>query len=513
MERLFPGLETSTREVERISYSRDLWPRHHLDVREGTLGKHQPRGVVWPHTTEDVVRIVNIATQHGLPIVPFGAGSGVCAGVLPSADTIVIDMKRMNRTRALHPSEPSVEVEAGTMGLTFERALEREGFTLGHFPSSIGCSTVGGWIAARSAGQCSNRYGKIEDMVLALECVTGRGDVVTLHHRTHGPSLVPLIVGSEGTLAIVTAATLRLHPVPKTRVFMSYEFRTMEQGWEGMRALFQAGLRPAVSRLYDPFDAMLARNGNVKGDAKKASKIPPGLGGAVLRKLLMAPDALLTFSDTIGDRIFGPALLVLIFEGDEQSATAEAEAARRILDRTGTSSGEGPARRWLAHRYSVSYRQAPVFRMGLFSDTFEVAATWSNLRRLYHDVRKALSHHVFVMAHMSHAYPDGCSIYFSFAGTGKGSSDTWDEACRQTYDAAWRAGLEAATAAGGTVAHHHGVGRSKAPLLPRELPGVGEAFGVLKRAFDPQGILNPGALTAGDANVLMHAQTMHGGGA
>jgi alkyldihydroxyacetonephosphate synthase len=506
MDRLFPGSETSSRDVDRISYARDLWPRHHLDVREGKVGTHRPRGIVWPKSTEEVARIVKTAGELRIPIVPFGAGSGVCAGVLPSEDTIVMDLKAMKRTRALHRDEPSVEVEAGAMGLPFEESMEREGFTLGHFPSSIGCSTVGGWVAARSAGQCSNRYGKIEDMVLALECVTGRGDIVTLHHRTHGPSLVPLVVGSEGTLAIITAATLRLHAAPKERTFMSYEFSTMKQGWEAMRALFQSGLRPAVSRLYDPFDAMLARKGpvrpsshtsSIKGDAKKASKLPPGMGGAILRKLLMAPNALLTFSDTIGDHLFGPALLVLIFEGDEREATQ----ARAILDKRGKFSGEGAAKRWLAHRYSVSYRQAPVFRMGLFSDTFEVAASWSNLERLYDSVRKAMSKHVFVMAHMSHAYPDGCCIYFSFAGTGKGSADglvagdsAWEHACRQTYDAAWRAGLEAATAAGGTIAHHHGIGRSKAPLLPREIPGISDAFHALKRTFDPHGILNPGSL-------------------
>jgi alkyldihydroxyacetonephosphate synthase len=503
----FPALEVSERSIDRINYGRDLWPRHHLDVREGIVGKHQPKGIVWPTTTEEVAQIVRYAEAHSIPLVPFGAGSGVCAGVLPSPESIIVDLKKMSRTRALHRENPSVEVESGAMGLPFEESMVREGFTLGHFPSSIGCSTVGGWVAARSAGQCSGRYGKIEDMVLSLECVTGRGDIVTLHHRTHGPSLVPLMVGSEGTLGIITSSHLRLHPAPTKRAFASFEFKTMEHGWNAMRAMFQAGLRPAVSRLYDPFDAMLARKGSVKGVKEEAAAAPakksqddsgfaPGLGHAFLRKLLMAPNALLGFSDTIGDRIFGPALLVLIFEGD--AADEELARAAAILGRTGTSSGEAPARRWLSHRYSVSYRQAPVFRMGLFSDTFEVAATWSNLGKLYDGVRKALSKHVFVMAHMSHAYPDGCCIYFSFAGTGRGSG-TWEEACRQTYDAAWKAGLAAAVDAGGTIAHHHGVGRSKAPLLARELPGSIEAFAALKRTFDPKGILNPGALIPGGA--------------
>src|SRR5262249_5397318 len=147
--------------------------------------------------------------------------------------------------------------------------LNREGFTLGHFPSSILCSTVGGWVAARSAGQASGYYGKIEDMVAALELVTGTGEIVTLERRNSGPNLIPLVVGSEGTLGIVTSATLRLHAAPTSRAFVSWSFPSTEAGWDAMRRIFQAGLRPAVSRLYDPFDAMLARMGGVKKPREK----------------------------------------------------------------------------------------------------------------------------------------------------------------------------------------------------------------------------------------------------
>jgi alkyldihydroxyacetonephosphate synthase len=156
--------------------------------------------------------------------------------------------------------------------------------------------------------------------------------------------------------------------------------------------------------------------------------------------------------------------------------------------------GEGPARKWLQHRYSVSYRQAPVFAAGGWADTMEVAAPWSKLGALYDGVRRALGEHVFVMAHFSHAYPDGCCIYFSFAGSAS-PGKPWDEGCAETYDRAWPAALAAAIAAGGTLSHHHGVGRSKAPRLGSELgAGVG-VFAALKRAFDPRGILNPGNLS------------------
>src|SRR5690606_24485072 len=146
----------------------------------------------------------------------------------------------------LRPDEGVVDVGAGMLGIDFENELEAEGYTIGHFPSSILCSTVGGWLAARGAGQCSGLYGKIEDMVASIEHVDGRGEVATLHRRIQGPDLTPLIIGSEGILGVITAARLRLHRAPERRAFGAFSFRTMEAGWEAIRELYQQGLRPAV---------------------------------------------------------------------------------------------------------------------------------------------------------------------------------------------------------------------------------------------------------------------------
>lgn len=504
LARALPEVRSSDDAADRVAYARDLWPRHHLAVRAGNVAEHRPAGVVWPTSTEEVARIVRWAHDTRTPVVPFGAGSGVCAGVLPNERMIVLDLKRMARWRELDERARTLDVEAGHMGLPLEEDLNRRGLSLGHFPSSILCSTVGGWVAARSAGQCSGKYGKIEDMVLALECVTGTGKIVTLRHRTSGPNLIPLVVGSEGTLAVVTSAKLRLHPKPEARAFAAFSFPTTEHGWEAMRAMFQAGLRPAVARLYDPFDAMLARRGAVKKDGADSGGTP-GLGAAALRKLLRNPGAINELLEgSFGSAVFGGALLVVIFEGDAgggatEGPDADLAAARRILEPMKARwLGEGPAQKWLLHRYSVSYRQAPVFAAGLFSDTMEVAAPWSKLGALYDGVRRALGAHVFVMAHMSHAYPDGCCIYFSFAGTAgpaEPGREGWDARCETTYDRAWRAALAAAVEAGGTLAHHHGAGRSKAPRLSSELGDAGVAtVKALMRAFDPRGILNPGNL-------------------
>jgi alkyldihydroxyacetonephosphate synthase len=483
--------------ADRVAYARDLWPRHHMAVRAGNVAEHRPGVIVWPRTTEEVRSLVRWACAANVPLVPFGAGSGVCAGILPLENVVVVDMKRMSKWRRLDGHAPTIDVESGHMGLPLEEELGRRGFTLGHFPSSILCSTVGGWVAARSAGQCSGYYGKIEDMVFALECVTGAGDVVTLRRRAHGPDLVPLVIGSEGTLAVVTSVTLRLHRAPTARAFGAWSFPTTEAGWEAMRTLFQAGLRPAVSRLYDPFDAMLARMGGVSSQKKtSAAKAgAPGMGAAALRRILRYPRILNGLIDLAGGRALGGAMLVLIFEGTSETPSRHMDAARAILSRAGgKAEGEGPARKWLDHRYSVSYRQAPVFAAGAFVDTMEVAATWSNLPAVYESVRRALGAHAFVMAHLSHAYPDGCCVYFSFAGSAASGTGHWDAGCEATYDRAWRDALAAVGEAGGTLSHHHGAGRSKAPRLAQELGTGIDVVRALKKAFDPHGILNPGNL-------------------
>jgi alkyldihydroxyacetonephosphate synthase len=522
-----PGLRTSTDEADRLAYGRDLWPRHHLDVRAGRPPTTRPEAIAWPSSTDELAELVRWARREHVPLVPFGAGSGVCGGVLPQANALVVDLKRMARIRAIDAGGPHVEVEAGHMGLPLEEALGRAGFTLGHFPSSILCSTAGGWVATRSAGQCSGLYGKIEDMVAALECVTGTGEIVRLRRRTSGPDLVPLVVGSEGTLAIVSSATLRLHPAPTARGFGAWSFPTIEHGWDAMRTLFQAGLRPAVARLYDPFDAMLAKRGRVssgaaanarESDGKATDAGPdgrtgkggsgaPGRGGAALRAILKRPGALNELLHSrVAARLLGGAMLVVVFEGQGDAPRRSIEDARRLVEGSlrGAWEGAAPAERWFDHRYAVSYRQAPVFANGAFVDTFEVAAPWSGLPALYEAVRRALGEHAFVMAHFSHAYPDGCCIYFSFAGSARDAlgarGASWDDACEATYDAAWRAALKAAVAAGGTIAHHHGVGRSKAPRLRDELGAGVDVVRSLMGAFDPDGILNPGNLVPREAD-------------
>jgi len=495
-------VRVSASPVDRIAYARDLWPRHHLAVSDGRIAEHKPAIVVWPGSKEDVADIVRFCAREQIPLVPYGAGSGVCGGVLPDERTVVLDLKRLSRIRSLDAEGRVLDVEAGALGIRLEEDLNAAGFTLGHFPSSILCSTVGGWVAARSAGQCSGLYGKIEDMVASLECVVGEGDIVRFERRTSGPDATPLIIGSEGVLGVVTSARLRIHPAPAARAFGAFSFPTVEAGWEAMRQMFQSGLRPAVARLYDVFDSFIARLGSVRrkkhGSAEKKSLEErgegAGFGASVLRRILRRPGVLNRLVDAAPSDLLGGATLILVFEGSSEEGEADLARARALALSIGARDlGDGPARHWLAHRYSVSYRQSAVFMAGAFSDTMEVAAPWSRLGDLYRSVREALGKNVFVMAHLSHAYPDGCSIYFTFAGSAPTPS-----AMEAVYDATWRKALDAAISAGGTLSHHHGVGRSKAPRLGAEL-GLGvDIVHALRGVLDPASIMNPGNLLPRD---------------
>ncbi|HYQ15521.1 MAG TPA: FAD-binding oxidoreductase, partial [Polyangiaceae bacterium] len=470
--------------MDLAAAARDAWPRHLIAEARAPEPRPEPQVVLWPEHAEQVEAIVATARREGFRLVPYGAGSGVCGAVRTGECTLVLDTKRLTRLN-VDVEGGVVDVEAGVLGVDLEAALERRGFTVGHFPSSILCSTIGGWLAARGAGQCSSRYGKIEDMVKSADCVLGTGERVTLTRRFGAPNPLDLMIGSEGTLGVIQSARLRLHPAPQARAFAAFQLPSFEAGAEAMRVIMQAALRPAVMRLYDPIDSYLLGRGKVadeRGAAPKSSGLP---SGAWLRAGLGSPRALNGAIHFFERFVSGSALLILIFEGEPEAARSDLARAEPLLrELGGLSLGEAPARKWLAHRYAVSYRQSKVFQQGAFNDTLEVAAPWSRLADVYAAVRRGAGRHALVLAHLSHAYPDGCSIYFTLVATRAG-----DPLAR--YDALIDSALSAALAEGATLSHHHGVGASKAHFLDAELGGGLETLRRLRRAWDPDGLFNP----------------------
>ncbi len=493
--------------ADRLAASRDLWPRGLLEYRAGRPAPSPPEAVVWPESTGDVVRVVQWARSEGVALVPYGGGSGVCGGAMPDRGQVVVDLKRLDRVLEASSDRSLARVQAGVLGWTLERELNRRGLTLGHFPSSIFCSTVGGWLAARSAGQCSSRYGKIEDLVAGLEVVAGTGRVYRLGlpgGATAGPDWIQVFVGSEGTLGIFTEASLKVHRLPEVQLYRGFEFASVAAGLEAIRRIMQRGLRPSVLRLYDEFDTVVALSDSSRGSEaddllrgvlsalrRLSGPLMPWLKGAALRAALKNPMLVNRLAETLLPQVAGKGcLLVAGCEGTRRLAEVEMRAVRTEASRArGKDLGPGPGEHWARHRYSVSFKQSGVFYRGGFVDTMEVATTWDRIYDLYLAVREAVGPLAFIMAHFSHAYEDGCSVYFTFAGLA-----TDPQQALRLYDEVWQKALAAVSRAGGAISHHHGIGRSKQSFMLEEHGRFLDVYRALKSVLDPDGILNPGKM-------------------
>ncbi|MFO0627416.1 MAG: FAD-binding oxidoreductase [Polyangiales bacterium] len=479
--------------ADRDAYAHDLWPRQLLATRGGAARPRGPRAVVWPRTDAHLAGLIALARREGLRLMPYGAGSGVVGAVQCDRATLAVDLKRMRALRRVDVREGHCEVDAGALGEHLEQQLRRRGATLGHFPSSIYCSTVGGWVVTRSAGQCSGRYGKIEDMVLGLDGVLADGSAFAVDGASpDAPDHRALLVGSEGLFGFVTRARLRVWAAPTAWEGAAFTFASMRDAWEVIRALYQHGLRPAVTRLYDPFDTYVFMQGASSKHAEATpAPAPHAFVSDAMRAVLHHAGGLNALLELATRTVYTRALLIVVFEGDGGDEMREAVVRARAIcaHAGGRDEGEGPWRRWLLRRHAVSYRQPGMYERGAWVDTMEVAAPWSRLGALYDGVRSALSGGGFVMAHMSHAYPDGCSIYFTFVGASPS-----DHEALERYDATWREALRAAHRAGGTIAHHHGVGRAKAGAMGLEWGAGLRWIEALRGAADPDGVMVRGAL-------------------
>lgn len=482
--------------LDRLAASRDLWPSGVLDHWQGRPAP-LPREVVWPESEDQVATVLARAAQERAAVVTYGAGSGVCGGARGLQDAITLDTKRLDAIGEVDEARWMVEVEAGVNGQRLEDHLAALGYTVGHSPSSIGCSTVGGWAAARGAGQFSSRYGVFEDMVLGLDAVAP--GIGPFHMGLPGPQSpaqrgpdgwFPLLLGSEGTLAVITRLRLRVWPLPPTRWLRGYRFHSVSEALDAMRQLMQGELWPSVLRLYDPIDTWIGGKTKPKKAAREGRSWlkealacvdrVPALRSRSLVPALSVPRLL----QRVAGGLSSGCLLVVGWEGDAQVVDAAVQAGRVILDARGDDLGADPGERWYASRHAVSYKLMPIFERGGFADTMEVACRWSAMHRVWDAVRDAVSHTALCMAHMSHLYPEGGSLYFSFAGRGD----------RAVYDRTWQAALDAALGAGATVTHHHGVGMLKAGHATAEAGAARRGWEALKRQLDPAGLLNPGRL-------------------
>ena len=445
------GASVGVDESVLVESGRDWWPLAMSWALDGQVPA-RPACVVRPQTGAEVAAVLAVCNDSRVPVTPSAGRSGVCGAAVPVHGGVVLDLCGLEGLVAVDDESLLIDVRPGTFGDVLEDELRaRHGLTLGHWPQSIALSTVGGWLACRSAGQLSNRYGKIEDMVAGLEVALADGRVVrTGGHGPRasvGPDLTQLFVGSEGTLGVITEARLRVHPVPPAERRAAYGFATFADGLDACRRIVRRGATPAVLRLYD--DAESKRNFDVDD-----------------HHVLLVLDE--------GD----DAVLDGVMRVVEEECNGAARLDVALVDR------------WMTHRNDVSALQS-LTRHGIVVDTIEIAARWSALVPMYDAVTAAIrttEHALAASAHQSHAYTDGACLYFTFAGRPP------PEEKDAFYVAAWDAATKAVLTHGGALSHHHGVGVNRARFVPRAL---GPAFHVLaevKRALDPRGVLNPGKL-------------------
>src|SRR5581483_9858901 len=428
--------------------SRDWWPLVMVWALDGNVAA-RAAVVARPGSANQVADVLRVCDAARVPVTAAAGRSGVCGGSVPVHGGVVLDLCALHGLVDVDARAHVIDVRAATFGTPLESALRHEhGLTLGHWPQSIDLSTVGGWLACRSAGQLSTRYGKIEDMVTGLDVVLADGTPVRTGGAPRaavGPDLDQLFVGSEGTLGIITGARLRVHPAPPATARAAFGFASFADGLDACRRIVQRGATPAVLRLYDTIEA--ERNFGVPGDH----------------------------------------LLLVLDEGDDLLVDA---TMRVVEDECSGATRLDPdlVERWVEHRNDVSALETLVAG-GFVVDTMEVAARWRDLPAVTDATLAALRGVDGTLAasvHQSHAYTDGACLYFTFGGAPEPERRT------DYYRAAWDAATRAALAAGAALSHHHGVGLNRARFV-REALGAGfRVLAAAKAALDPHGILNPG---------------------
>ncbi|GAA3726779.1 alkyldihydroxyacetonephosphate synthase [Spinactinospora alkalitolerans] len=439
-----------------------------LKLRSGDA-TDAPDAVLFPGSHDDVVRVLEICTEHRVAVVPFSGGTSVVGGLAPVragfAGVVALDLRRLDRLVGVDEISRTAVLETGLRGVAAERLLAERGYTLGHFPQSYEMATVGGYAAARSAGQSSAGYGRFDEMVVGLTVATPRGTLTlgTAPKSAAGPDLRQLVLGSEGAFGVITSVTVRVRPRPAARVFEGWKFGSFAEGAAALRALVQDGVRPTVLRLSD--EAETAVN-------------------------LADPDA------AAGGSGSGGCLVIAGYEGDAEEVEAtRAAAAERLLAHGGQNQGAEPGEKWREGRFRGPYLRDPLFDAGALVETLETATFWSNIESLKTAVSEAVQGALnaqdcanLVMCHISHVYETGASLYFTVV-------------TRQLDDpvAQWAKAKEAANAAirahGATISHHHGVGTDHRETLALELGPIGiDMIKAVKSSVDPAGVLNPGIL-------------------
>ncbi|PIQ25497.1 hypothetical protein COW36_20850 [bacterium (Candidatus Blackallbacteria) CG17_big_fil_post_rev_8_21_14_2_50_48_46] len=474
---------------ERVLHARGRSLPDLLDLRSGTL-QDLPDAVVYPRNARQIQALLEFAHSEKLALVPFGGGSSVVGGVQAScradqAGVLSLDLSLMQHLLEIDEVSLTMTAEAGIYGPELEEKLQARGYTVGHTPQSFEFSTLGGWIAARGAGDRSNRYGKVEDMLVAAKVLTPQGEwlLPALPASAAGPDLRQVLAGSEGILGVIAEATLKIHPLPPAQDARGFLFRNFLSGLEALRQLVQRGAPTAMLRLSDEAETQFLFRFR-----KKAG--PDPLPQRLIKQYLASQGY-----------TQHPALLLAGQEGEQTEVQNWARQTSKQLKAHGAFAlGPKAAESWHKSRYSTPYLRDTLLDHGIAVETLETACEWRKLPALYQALKDTLQTQIdqglktsgsqgFVMTHISHCYPDGASLYFTFAFPLLPGQE------REQYQAIKTAACETIVAQGATLSHHHGIGRDHAPWLQAEKGDLGMALlRQMRKTLDPEGILNPGKL-------------------
>jgi alkyldihydroxyacetonephosphate synthase len=475
----------SSAPMERVVHARGKSLSDLVRQRRGELGR-LPDVVVRPGSEAEVEAVVRAALAADAVVIPFGGGSNISGSLeAPAAEprTVVsVDLGRLDRVLSIDAVSGLAEVEAGAFGPALEEQLNARGWTLGHFPDSFAHSTLGGWIATRSSGMQSDKYGDIADLTRGLRVVTPAGMLAIrpVPSTSTGPSVREMVLGSEGRLGIVTAATVHVHRLPAERVILGYLFPTWAASLAAMRDIAAGEASPSVTRVSDAAETQFSFA------TKKASSPADRLKSK----------ALMTFLERRrGFDLEQMCLSFIGYEGSERHVRSERRRVGRIVARHGgLCIGRSPGELYDQKKFDTPYIRDFLLDRGVLADVSETAAPWSALGTVYDNVTSRartafaeLGVPGYVMCHLSHSYHSGACLYFTFAITPSGRREPLEE-----YGVVKSAIQQEFVDSGATLSHHHAVGTEHAQWLEQDISAPGVAMlRALFRGFDPGRNFNP----------------------
>jgi alkyldihydroxyacetonephosphate synthase len=488
LERAVGPASVSTDALDRVVHARGKSLRDLVRHRRGDVGR-LPDVVVRPADEEEVTAVLRLAVDADAVVIPFGGGTNI-SGSLEAPDeelrtVISLDLGRMDQVLAVDDASRLARIQAGVFGPHLEEQLNARGFTVGHFPDSFTHSTLGGWIATRSSGMQSDKYGDVADLTRAVRVVTPAGMLATraVPSTSTGPSVREMVLGSEGRLGIITEATVHVHRLPERRVILGYLLPDWTRSLAVMQEIAASEASPSVTRVSDANETQFSFA--TKKDGSSLDRLKSKALAAYLQRRR-------------GFELDAMCLAFIGYEGTAGHVAAQRKLVGRIVSRHGgLCIGRGPGVLYDQKKFDTPYIRDYLLDRGAMADVSETSAPWSVLPALYDNVvanaRKAfdgLRVPGYVMCHLSHSYHGGACLYFTFAFKPSGDRDALEE-----YDVVKSAIQQTFVDSGATLSHHHAVGTEHARWLEQDISQPGVAMlRALFDGIDPGANLNPGKI-------------------